>query len=314
MNASNDREPRQPFQGEEFQSPPFYQTPEFRRGVALIALLVVFGLGAWYFMSQHAASVAEVERAKANEAAAQEIVPTHPLTDAEKEARHTAQLTKLEGTLSDTENGQSLTLQTVGFGRLLQLMSRFTPEEIAQRAKVDFDWALVMRDPDAWRGEFLRVRGVLRTLIAIKLEHPIQGHTDFFRGILTDQENFFFVDMLERPTGVAEGDAVDVDAVMYRTVLSVARDDKKHEDPLLVARDMRRVPAAVDTGLSAFLKEHTLPIFAALAFLVLLVVLLFSTVRQAKKHERRNPQTAGSFQELFDKKLREEGKAPPPHA
>ncbi len=314
MNASNDREQRQPFQGEEFATPPFYQTPEFRRGIALIALLVVFGLGAWYFMAQHAASVAEVERAKANEAAAQAIAPTRPLTDAEKDARRTAQLSKLEGTLSDTENGQSLTLQTPGFDRLLGLMHRFTPEEIAQRAKVDFDWALVMRDPDAWRGEFMRVRGVLRTLVAIKLERPVQGHTDFWRAILTDQENFFFVDMLERPTGVAEGDAVDVDAVLYRTALSVARDDKKHEDPLMVARDMRRVPAAVDTGFAAFLKEHTLPIFAALAFLVFGVVLLFSTVRQGKKHQRRSPATAGSFQELFDKQLREEGKAPPPHA
>jgi len=318
MNASNDQQQRQPFQGDEFQSPPFYQTPEFRRGIALLALLAVFGLVAWYMLVQHNASVAETARAQANQAAAEAVIPTHPLTPEEKAARKVDQLSKLEGTLSDSENGQSLVAQTSGYSRLLQLMQRYTPEEIDKQARIDFDWVLVMRDPDSWRGEFMRVRGILEKLDAVKLEYPVPGHPDVWRAILTDgdteHDRFWFVDMLDRPTGVSPGDAVDTEGVFYRTASFQSRSNVKNEAPILIGRTLRRIPAVVETGFSAFLKEHTLPIAGALAFLVFAVALLFSVVRQGRKHERRGPATASSFGELFDKKLREQGKAPPPHA
>jgi hypothetical protein len=318
MNASNDQQQRQPFQGEEFQSPPFYQTSEFRRGLTLIGVLLVTGLAAYYFVRQHAASVAETARAQANQKAAADVVPAHPLNDEEKAARHTDQLSKLEGTLSDSENGQPLVHQSPGYSRLLALMQRYTPEEIDQQARIDFDWQLVMRDPDAWRGEFMRVRGILEQLAAVKLDYPVPGHPDVWRAILTDgdtdHDHFWFVDMLDRPAGVGPGDAVDTEGVLYRTGTFQSRSNLNSEAPMLIGRTLRRIPAVVETGFPAFLREHTLPIFGALAFLVFAVALLFSAVRQGRKHERRVPATASSFGDLFDKKLREQGKAPPPHA
>jgi hypothetical protein len=74
---------------------------------------------------------------------------------------------------------------------------------------------------------------------------------------------------------------------------------------------MRRVPSIVDTGWRAYLRDHTLLLFALLAFLVFGSLLLFSVIRQGRKHQRPAAATSGSFQELFDKKLREAGKVPP---
>jgi hypothetical protein len=312
MTSPIEPRPRRPF-AEEAPPEPFYQTAEFRRAVGLMGLLLLVGVVVFFFMLQHTSDVAEKARAQQNREAAKALMPGHPLSPEEREARHIALLSKLEGALADSENAQPLLQQTPGYWKLLEVVNRYSPEEVAQRSKIDFERDLVMKDPDAWRGEFVRARGVLKAQWAVRLERPVMNRTDVFHSLLTDGEQFFFVDLLDRPAGIEDGDPVDMEGVLYRTVRYEGNTGDVHEEPLIVARSMKRVPAAVESGWRLYLREHTVLLFALLAFLVFGSLLLFSAIRQGRKRTRPAAATSGSFQELFDKKLREAGKVPPPH-
>lgn len=297
---------------------------EFQRVFWLLGLVALIGGGifVYQYSALKKAQRREVEQAH-REASA--LVPKEKLTPEQIEARKTALLSKFEGALSDIENDQDLNYnETPGYRKLLELLIRYTPEEVTKRTTLEFDWKAAMADPDAWRGEFVRARGILSEMWAIKLKTPVLGRPDVYRALLGDfdesisekEEQFqgFFIDLTERPPELRSDsrEVLEVEGVFYRTAKYKGRKDEWHTAPVIVVRNLRVLPAAVESGWRAAFQEYGLWIVAGMAVFVISLALLLSAFRKQRRPPRTGSGAGGSFQDMFDQKLREAGKVPPP--
>lgn len=306
-------EPRRPFQDQRAPEP-FTRTPEFKRTLMLFGLVAFVGIAFTLFRYSQLEQ-AELGAQKEQRAAHRTLIPKDKLSAEQIETRKTDLLSKFEGALSDTENGQPLNYhETPGYRKLLEVLIRFSPEEITKRTTLDFEWQQAMDDPDGWRGEFVRARGILINMWAIKLKSPVMGRADVYRATLTDGEHPFFIDLTERPPDLDSDsrDVLEVEGVFYRTVEYEAQDGSRQLQPLLVVRNLRKVTAGVETGWRAWLSQHGLWVAAGMAILVFSGALLLSSFRRQRRPPRGGPPTGATFQEMFDQKLRAEGKVPPP--
>jgi hypothetical protein len=280
----------------------------------LLGLVAVLG-GAFFWFQYSALQRAERDQTAKQQQEARQIAPKEKLSPEQIEARKTALLAKFEGALSDVENDQPLNYnETPGYRKLLEIMIRFTPEEVTQRTQHDFDWQTVMDDPEGWRGEFVRARGILSYMWAIKLKTPVLGRGDVYRAFLDDGDNQFVVDLTERPPEIKADsrDVLDVEGVFYRTVRYEDRNGEFRTLPLLVVRNIQRVDAASESGWRAWMAGNGLWIIAGMAIFVISLALLFSAFRRQRRPPRSQLPVGASFQDMFDQKLREAGKVPPP--
>lgn len=286
---------------------------EFQRVFWLLGLVAIIGGG--IFLYQYSA-LQKAQRAEALTVQRERdsLVPKEKLTPEQVEARKNALLSKFEGALSDIENDQPLNYnETPGYRKLLELLIRFTPEEVTKRTTRDFDWKSAMDDPDAWRGEFVRARGILSYMWAIKLKTPVLGRADVYRAFLDDGDTQFIIDLTERPPELSPNnrDVLDVEGVFYRTARYEDQNGTVRTLPLIVVRNIQVVPAAVESGWRAAFQEYGLWIIAGMAIFVISFALLLSAFRKQRRRPRTESSASGSFQEMFDQKLREAGKVPP---
>lgn len=286
---------------------------EFQRIFWLLGLVAVVG-GAFIWFQYSALQKAERAEAEKVQRESSTLVPKEKLTPEQIEARKTALLTKFEGALADIENDSPLNYnETPGYRKLLEILIRFTPEEVTQRTTLEFDWKTAMDDPDGWRGEFVRARGILSEMWAIKLKSPVLGRPDVYRALLSDGENPFFIDLTERPPDLKSDsrEVLEVEGVFYRTVRYEGRQGVWYTNPLLVVRNLRVLQASTDTGWRAWMSEHGLWILSGMAVFVISLALLFSAFRRQRRPPRSGSAQGSSFRDMFDQKLREAGKVPP---
>src|SRR5882672_3025507 len=126
--------------------------------------------------------------------------------------------TLFEGALTDTENWQDH-VETAGYRKMLTSIASLSAEDFAQLPIHDLDYAQAMADPDGQRGEYVRWRGLLGHIKAIKLDTPVFDMTDVYRGVVTDAagENGVLFDLVEPPPRIKlRDDVVDVEGVLYR--------------------------------------------------------------------------------------------------
>jgi hypothetical protein len=257
---------------------PFWKTKEFGRfaalaGVALFSLL----LFAYFGLRQAEQAERDAELAKAAWPA---------LTAVERQARLDAQTNLFEGALRDSQSGQGF-VQTPGYLKLLDSLKRYKPEDVSQRAQRTLDYTTLVTDPEPWRGEFVRMRGLVGGMWAERLPGPIFEHKDVWRGLLTDGEgdNGVMFDILERPENAdsLHRQAVDVEAVYYRNVAYTAENGESRTVPWILVKSIALVPSAAETSYKATLADNTLLIIALLAFAVLAARVLFSSLRKKRR-------------------------------
>lgn len=293
---------------------PFFKTREF-------ALFVRLGILAVFVLAAVLLYLPTLEKRATDETAAQQHAAAAPkviVTPEQAQARETALFSKFEGALTDSKNGDDFKI-TPGYLKLLETLIKYSPDDLAAKAQKDLVWADVKADPEGWRGEFVRVRGIVGDHWAIKLPRPVLGRTDVYRSLLSDSEDALIFDMTEFPTDIdLSREVVDVEGIFYRTVKFEnaapleGQKEAKIELPYLLARNIRKVPPAVDTGMRAFLQQHTLGIVGVIAFVITVATLLFLLV-QSKNRRRKAPAPAPtSIREMLEQKLREEGHVPPP--
>jgi hypothetical protein len=219
--------------------------------------------------------------ASAPHAAAQDAAPAPPAEQAAPAdaARNQARIaTSLDGSLVDTHNGDALMLETSGYRRLLQLVSAVPPADATARATMKLDRAAALKDPDALRGQWVRVQGLLAQVKAERLDQPLDGAVDVWEGVITDTDgsDSIVFDMLERPEGFEERrDIVDVEGVFYRTARFESLNGHSIEAPYLIARNVLHVDTStlpvVGLGGGPF---AAILIGAAVIFLVVRVAMM----------------------------------------
>jgi hypothetical protein len=207
--------------------------------------------------------------------------------------------TYYEGALLDTHNGDGF-LETPGYRRILDQLSRYRPEELAAKAERELDFKAALAEPDAWRGEIVRWRGVVAGIETVRLRDPLGERVDVYRTILTesDQSEGVVVDSLDRPEGLAlQRDVVDVEGVFYRTVRYENRNGAPTEAPYILARGVRRLDTESLPRSTRF-DTYAILILGAVAVFIATRI-LFPIVRGNKKRRARaaSAQTSRALRE-----------------
>jgi hypothetical protein len=204
--------------------------------------------------------------------------------------------------------------------RVVETMGKQDPKLVVDH--LDFSLNLhyeeVMQDPAAFRGRFVRMRGLVAgNFMASKLDKPIAGRGDVFRGLIMDPEGNqpVFFDLLDRPPPFRKMyDAVDVDGVFYRVVKYETKRGKIVEVPWIVARTVVKCQPDEESG---GVSSSKLAVGALAAFLALVIFIVYLVRRGSR--QRMVPGTApvpgmspAGFRRMFDAKLREERRPEPP--
>ena len=223
-------------------------------------------------------------------------IQTEQATQAEKKEDHRARISTLfEGHLLDTENGQDF-VETQGYRRLLETLYNYSKQEVHAEIEGDFSFEEALKNPDAWRGRFVRVRGLLAGYEAVRQREPIGRNVDVYRGAVMTrwpgqgaEENAsegVVIDLLEPPPErIASQTLVDVEGIFYRTVRYENKEGGTTEAPYVLARTLQPV------NLEAVEKKHSIDLMGmvliglAVAYIVGRVV--FSLSRKSRRPESR---------------------------
>lgn len=290
---------------------PFYASPEFRRSAVLIlALGVFFVVAAWrYFDLQEQIELESPPQSKGTFAT--------PTSDEVLE-RERKLLSVFEGALVDQENGADY-VETPGSRKLLELVAGYRPEEVTERATRWLDWRQALADPNALRGEFVRARGVLAGYWPQRLERPIQGRKDVWRGAIVGDDpevpDGVVFAILDRPDDLTEENVhrgtVDLEGVFYRTLTYEAEDGRTRTAPYVIARNLRATYRGSDRAFWS--KENTWFVLAISAFVILAARLLISWFRRTQRG-RGLPPGNPTIREMMDQRVAEMRRRGPPPA
>jgi hypothetical protein len=255
-------------------------------------------------------------RHKQRPAAPRRVEPQVPrLTEAQRDEHKKKLLTLFQGALLGVQDDQDFD-ESLGHRRLLSAVSRFPPEEVSARVTLTLDYHSALAEPDLYRGEFVKARGVITDLRAMRLTEAVDGREDVYRGWLADPggEEALVFDILERPDFPPESlrkDAVEIEGVFFRIVRYEGTPRPGRPEgpvkraPWVMARNLRFLPSA---HLAPSSNKQRLVLGATLALGVGLVV-IYALKRRGRL--AKTPRQAG-FRELFEKKLREDGSQRPP--
>ncbi|HTF87986.1 MAG TPA: hypothetical protein VK843_06220 [Planctomycetota bacterium] len=288
------------------EAPPqtsFLKSPEGKRLLFFGLLFAVAGVLLYF---QYKRTEARIELAAAERGAA-EAAAKSAIPEAELLAKKRALLpTLFEGALIDAADGEDFQ-ETAGYHTLLEMLAGYTPAEVTQKAVDPLDRATALREPDLSRGEFVRVRGLLAGIFAVKLARPAQGVSDVWRGSLTDtdgNEGIVFDLIGDPPPVEPQRSLVEIDGMMYRTVgYDAKRGSVPKLAPYVLARNLRVIDPAPPSGSSTKYLVIGLGIAVIIAYLML---------RSSMKTKRRQAPQKARFKEMFEQRRRAERAEPRP--
>jgi hypothetical protein len=258
------------------------------RILLLTILLVTAGLMLW--SRSRRAERRDRAAAAALEAAAN---PPHVPTEEELAKRRLKNSLAFEGALNDTVNGDDF-VETPGYRKLIELVAGSSPGDVEQRASTYLDHAAALREPDLFRGEYVRIRGLLGGLSALKLESPVHDITYVWRGTIAqpDGTETAVIDLVGDPPPLEpQRTVVEVEGVVYRTVAYESRTGDERVAPYLIVRTVRVLQVRAEDGRAKIM------ITAAGAGAILLYFLLR---RAARKRNTRGIQKPPGFKQLFE--------------
>lgn len=300
---------------------PFWRSAEFAR-FSLLAFVALGLAGAFlYFQRAQERIATPPATASANPA----LPATATLTPEQRAEREAFLASAFEGALRDQADGARLQ-DTTGSRKLLEQISKFDAADFTARTQRTLEYAPVLADPDAWRGQFVRVSGVLGEIWAEKLARPVVGRESIWRGQLLSGEEFSeptLLEFVDRPFPALtlhdlRHRAVEVEGVFYRTgTFDSEYVNGKGETveatwtvPWVFVRNVR----LIDEGQSpshTFLNDHPMLVLGVLAFVIFGTRLLISWFQSRRRRQRR-PQAQPSIRAMFDQKIREKGLPPAP--
>lgn len=256
---------------------PLWASPEFRRMGGLIFILLLVGVGGlMIYWNRLDAEQQLAEQEASHEREGSPIPPDPALRDQ-------VLRTRFQGALGDMKNGDPFR-ESSGYTNLLRELAPYTPEEVHKKTTRWLHYDGAMKDADGWRGEFVRSRGLVARIDAVKLETPVLGYKDVWRGYMSqgDKSEKVVFDLLEEPPPIKPyWDAWDVEGVFYRTVQFEDNDGNKWEVPYLIAKSIRPAEAPSKFGILKHPIVMLLAVVGLALFLARLLLLLAKSRRPA---------------------------------
>lgn len=177
------------------------------------------------------------------------VAEPHPPGSAEVPA-HIQQIPpdELQG-IEDQRLGR-LRSEDAPFARVLQQLEQFNSAQLLAAARTDVTYRVVNVEPDEFRGELLKIEGLLWRLERWKYGDPEDEHDDLYQAwIMTDDSgnNPWTVVFTEKPEGVALGNAIDrrvsVAGYFFKRY-AYPTETGLHVAPMLIARNLQLAPLA----------------------------------------------------------------------
>jgi len=283
--------------------PPFWATAEFRRVGGLIFLLLMVGMGGVMIYWNRLDAEQKQAEAEASHAIAGAPQAPDPIL------REKNLETRFQGALLDTKNGDDFR-ESSGYTLLLRELANYSPEEVAAKSERWLDVEGAVKDPDGWRGEFVRHRGLVAGLRVIKLDAPVNGVKDVWRGFMSegDQSEKVVFDLLTEPPEIKPNyDAWDIEGVFYRTVKFEDNAGRTWELPYILARSIH--PRAEAPNALGILNH---PIVLLLAVVGLALFLARLLLLLAKARRPAPPSPSASIRRMMTERLAQ--KTPPPNS
>jgi len=254
------------------------------------------------------ATAAQGEQAGGGEPPGPDPSGAAPLQEASDELDLAAQRGRIEslyqGALVGAVDAQDFA-ETPGYRQLLEILSSYGEDELRAKAGRRLDVAQALADPDAWRGEIVRVRALIAGQRAVRFLRPLGEHVDTYRAFLTEADGSegVVVDFLEPPPPLAiQDDVVEVEAVFFRTVRYENKKGTFVEAPYLIARNLRRLDTEALPRSTAF--DDLAKILIGLAVACLVIRIVF-TMRKNPVVRRR----LDASEPLASRALRERARA-----
>ncbi len=194
----------------------------------------------------------------------------------------------------------------------LEVMANLDEKFIEENLQfsLNLHYAEVMENPEAYRGQFVRMRGVIHhSFGAVRLDQPVAGRVDVFRGPIADPDDespIVFFDLLDRPPEFDEGyDGMELDAVFYRTVTYETKHGKLRSAPWLIGRTV----SIIEKPKAEAKTWTSLGVMTAFLALVFGIVYL---VRRGGRRRTVSGVSPADFRAMFERKLGDERPKDPP--
>jgi hypothetical protein len=190
-----------------------------------------------------------------------------------------------EGALVGAKDGEGFA-DTPSYRRLLELVARYTEEELVAKAQRELDHAGALQSPDAWRGELVHVRGLAAGIQAVRFPTPLGSYTDVYRAIVTEADGSegVVVDFLIPPPKIEiQRDVIEVEGVFYRTVQYENKKGALTNAPYLIGRSLRKLPPESLPGRTAMDLGGKILVGAVVLFVLLRLILTVHRARARRK-------------------------------
>ncbi|HUR28141.1 MAG TPA: hypothetical protein VM509_08135 [Planctomycetota bacterium] len=275
---------------------PFLKTREGRFIALFVVLFVLCSIQLFLSYRKAQEKVQQAAEAQAREAAAAAI--PQPTLEERLEQKRAEIPTLFEGALADTSNGDPF-LESPGYAKLIETLAKMTPEEVVARTPSYFDdYAKLVEQPDLYRGEFVRVRGLVGGVWANKLQRTVPGVRDVWRGTVAtaDSSETYLFDLVgDLPPITPQETVVEVHGLIYRTVGYEGQTHIQRVAPYLLARKIRTIEAKSESG-----NQSTF--WAILVGIVVIIgYLLFRSVLRG---QRRASEPAPRLRAMFEERQR----------
>ncbi len=272
---------------------PFLKT---REGIFVACFAFLFVLSCIGLFIQYRRAQAKVEQA-AEQSAREAIQAASEASLEERLAKKRADLgTSYEGAFADTKNGDPF-VETAGYAKLIELLAVMSPEATAAKAQSYVeDYAKLVEQPDLLRGEWVRVRGLIGGMRAVKLDNQVNDIRDVWRGTVAQpngSEAFVFDFIGTPPAFEVQETVVEVDGLMYRTVSYESRTHEQRTAPYLLTRSIRTIKAVSDSGAEAKFWVILVGICVIIGYLL---------VRSVLRAQRRQNQPPTRLRAMLDER------------
>lgn len=182
------------------------------------------------------------------------------------------------------------------FFRTLSVLSLTDEQDAALPVPIEVGFVQLYRQPASYRGEWVRVRGVVRRAMSIAMPRNEEGIENLHQLWLQPEgrpDDLLAVDVLHLPAGFPTGEAVKapvtVDGVFFKRWAYPAQDAIRTV-PLVLARTVVWTPLVSESPVEVIEYRRGEQVLAAIAVLCIGGVVLF-LIRSGRDRSRRDSQS-----------------------
>ncbi|MFH1227225.1 MAG: hypothetical protein V1701_04890 [Planctomycetota bacterium] len=209
---------------------------------------------------------------------------------------------RFEGMLDYVHDREKLR-QDEPYNTLLKYIHSLTPAEITAKVNTNITFNDLITNPKKYRGEIIRVSGVVLYLNPYKLKTNPAGVDIYYEGILGDSvkgEKYRF-HVIERPesfktfdeersqadAGIVEGAFLKIISYELAPTVQLVKKKTWEDAPFIIGQRLVKIEVKEPGEITQF--KYFIGVFVVLAFVIIIAIFVIATYRNKPKPRRIKP-------------------------